>query len=185
MISDNKSRGKGTYGIDHNPGFDFLRLANNLSEIDATNSHLPFAPYYIPVIALLSGCCSIEAYVNMVGFKTDADWEAFDKGHVTIKERIKHIHEKLDIKPDFSQGVLQETLNLFKMRNSLVHPRYNKKEEQREEHIPDLFDDLDQEYPAIKSQKIAKDTIDYLLSISKLEKLKDHWRSSSYAGHGK
>jgi hypothetical protein len=184
MESDSSGRGAGVYGIEHNPGYDFLRLVNWLSETDVKNPNLPFAAYMVPVVSLISACCAIEAYINMIGQHIDPDWAQFEKGPITIKERISRIYERLGKTPEFGQGVFHNTIALFKMRIDLVHPRYKKAEEKRKEHIPNLFEVLNAKFSPSKSKEIADNTIDLLLKDARLTDLKNNWILRSYAGSG-
>src|SRR5215216_6346659 len=67
MTTIRRDSSPGEYGIEHNPGYDFLRLVNFLQETDRNDPHLPFAGYLIPTVAFLAACCAIEGYVNTVG----------------------------------------------------------------------------------------------------------------------
>lgn len=177
-----RDRGPGEYGIQHNPGYDFLRLVNFLERADRNDPNLPFAGYLIPAVTVLGACCAIEAYINMVGKLIDPEWDEFDKGPVPIKDRISRIFEKLGKNADFSQGTFQRTLKLFKSRIELAHPRYVSKRKGRTAPLPDIFDTLDQEFPPPVSKQIAEATIDLILQEAELTHLRNHWRTDSYVG---
>jgi hypothetical protein len=176
--------GPGEYSIDHNPGYDFLRIVADLQNADAATGDVQFAPLYIPVLGVLSACCAIEGYVNMVGLTLDPDWGTFDRGPVPIKDRIKRIYEHVDAVPDFSQGIFQEALNLFKARIKLVHPRYHRETKQADGPLPDVFDSVGAEYPVARSRQISDDTIDAILADTDLAVFKNHWRGGAYRGPG-
>lgn len=177
-----RDRGPGKYGIQHNPGHDFLRLVNFLEKADRDNPYLPFAGYLIPAVTVLGACCAIEGYINMIGKLVDPEWDEFDKGPIPIKDRINRIFEKIGKKADFSQGTLQRTLKLFKCRTELAHPQYVSKEEDRSAPLPDIFDSLDKEFSPAVSKDIAESTIGLILKETNLEHLRDHWRTDSYVG---
>ena len=182
-----KTHGPGEYGIDHNPGYDFMRLVWYLDEAANTcpeKATLPFAPYHLPILGILAACCAIEGYVNMIGMKLDRDWPDFDKGPVPIRDRIERLYELLGRQPEFGSGQLQRALQLFSVRVRLVHPRYHRATEQRSDHIPDVFDAAAAKYPIAKSKAIAEETIELLLSESGMDELMHHWRSRSYRGPG-
>lgn len=179
------NRGPGVYGIDHNPGFDFMRLVRWLSETDENNENLPFAAYLLPTMTIISSCCAIEAYVNMVGNNLDENWDDIFKGPSPIKDRISEIYNKIGKKADFGKGVLQEVLKLFKKRNDLMHPKYVNYEEAGDKHIQNIFDEIDAEFPADESRRIAESAIESILSDAGMSDLKEHWWVRSYSGtHG-
>ena len=164
----------------HNPGYDFRRLLNWISEADANNPDLPFAPYFLPVIGILAACCAIEGYVNMVGQKVDPSWAKFDKGPMPIRDRISRVYYCVGKKPLFSKGVWNKALSLFKMRNELVHPKYVQKAEKRK--IKTIFQTANKKYPPSDSKRIAEGAIDTLLKDTNLQTLKNVYQISTYAG---
>ncbi len=90
-----KPDSKSEFTLVHNPGYDFLRLVDWMQESEFNPSASIIAPYFFPVLALLGACFAIEGYVSMVGQKLDADWEEFDKGRVTFKQKIERIYSIL------------------------------------------------------------------------------------------
>lgn len=173
---------KGTHGLLHNPGCDFQRLVYWMNKTDAVDENVHIAPYFIPTLALLGACFSLESYINMVGQTIDEDWNSFDKGPVPVKDRLERIYSKLNKSLNCGGGIWQEVLWLFKIRVSLVHPQYVNKTETRTEHyeIPTIFQKVKQEYPPEKSKRILENAIDALLKDADLLKLKDHWQMRTY-----
>ena len=125
---------EGIHELLHNPGYDFRRLVYWMNKTNVNDKNIHIAPYFIPVLALLGVCFSLEAYINMVGQKIDKDWNNFDKGPIPLKDRLKRIYSKLNKSLDCSKGIWQKVLVLFKIRVSLVHPQYVNKTETRSEH---------------------------------------------------
>lgn len=153
-----------------------------MKETDANNENLPFAPYLIPTIALLAGCCAIEGYINMVGQKVDPNWVEFDKGPVPIKDRIARLYGCVGEKADFSRGIWQRVLKLFKTRNELVHPRYIETEEERDADIPNVFQAVGSKYSPSRSMEISELAIDTLLADTKLTSLRHKYLLKTYHG---
>jgi hypothetical protein len=180
-IKTKTGHGLGEYELSHNPGYDFMRLAKWLENADPTNEDLPFAPYFIPPLALIAACCAIEGYINMIGLHVDDDWANFDKGRVTLKERVERIYESVGKTPVFGKGILQTCINLFQMRGALVHPRYVNKSEVRDSDIPDMFDEVEAIFPPAVSRQLAEDVIALLLKDTDVEHLKEHWRFGGYS----
>jgi hypothetical protein len=172
----------GEYELIHNPGYDFLRLLGWMDEADPRDLDLPFAPYFIPVIAILAACCAIEGYINMVGQKADPNWRDFEKGPIPIKSRISRIYELMGKRADFGQGIWQRVLLLFKMRVKLVHPKYVAKSERRRTEIPDIFKSVKAKYPPRATRQLAEEAVDILLSDTGLTELRHQWRWGSYHG---
>ena len=173
---------KGIHELLHNPGYDFRRLVCWMNKTDVNDKKIYIAPYFIPVLALLGACFSLEGYINMVGQRIDKDWNGFERGIVPLKNRLKRIYSKLHKSLDCSEGIWQEVLLLFKTRVLLVHPRYVNKTETRSEHdeIPTIFQIVRQKYPPNKSYEILQKAIDTLLKDANLLHLKDHYQESSY-----
>lgn len=180
-MSKNNNHTDAHYGLFHNPGYDFLRLIYWMKE-EQNNPSPTIAPYFLPVLALLGACFSIDGYINMVGQKTDSDWLDFDKGPTPIKERIGRIYSKLDKPVKFDSGIWQKVLLLFKARTTLVHPRYIDLEEIRDNPIPDVFDETTKNFPILKTQAIAQEAIDTLLADANLSELRHFWELTSYSG---
>jgi len=172
----------GEYRINHNPGYDFLRLLTWMDQIDPQDPRLPFGPYLIETIAVISACCALEGYLNMVGKEIDKEWNEFDKGFKPVKDKISHIYQIVGKEIDFGIGLWQEVLCLFKTRASLVHPRYNNKKEICEEEIPDLFQEVNSKYPTDKTKQIAEDAIDLLLLDTGLTRLRNLYLIRAYSG---
>lgn len=172
----------GEHGLVHNPGYDFLRLLSWMEETNPEDPALPFGPYLIPTIAILSACCAIEGYTNMVGQKIDQDWESFDKGPIPIKERLSRIYDLNQKKIDFGEGIWQKVLELFKFRVSLVHPHYVEKAEKTKAEIPDLFDIVNSKYSVATIKEIAEAAVDKLLAETGNTNLRELYRRRSYHG---
>lgn len=173
---------KGAHKVRHNPGYDFRRLVCWMNENNSKSANIHIAPYFIPTIALIGACFSLEGYINMIGQHIDKGWNDFDKGRVTVKDKLKRIYKKLNKPFNCSDGIWQEVLVFFKKRGSLVHSKYVNKTEVRVEidKIHTIFQDIRLEYPPRKSKEILEKAIGVLLTDAKLCKLKDHWQDYSY-----
>ena len=166
----------------HNPGIDFLRLLDWIDEIDPNDPSLPFGPYLIETIAVISGCCAFEGFVNMVGQKIDQSWENFEKGPISIKKRLEHIYETSHTQVDFSEGIWQEVLELFQMRVSIMHPKFIDKRKFGGTEIPDLFQITANKYPTSETKRIIKSAIDTLLLDNNLKTLRELYLQRYYFG---
>lgn len=180
MKKDNSATGE--YGLVHNPGYDFLRLLSWMEETDPEDSSLSFGPYLIPTIALLSACCAIEGYINMVGQKIDNDWADFDKGPIPIKDRLSRIYSLKQKEIDFGKGIWHKVQGLFIFRISLVHPRYVEKTEKTKAEIPDIFDRVNSKYSVGAIKKIAEVAVDTLLTDTDNKHLRNLYLQRSYLG---
>jgi hypothetical protein len=172
----------GEYRLVHNPGYDFLRLLSWMEETDPEDPSLSFGSYLIPTIAVLSACCAIEGYTNMVGQKIDKDWENFDKGPTPIKDRLSRIYGLKQKQINFGEGIWQKVLELFKFRISLVHPRYVEKTEKTKTEIPDLFDIVNSKYSVTAIKQIAEVAVDTLLADTGNTHLRELYIRRSYYG---
>jgi hypothetical protein len=172
----------GAHSVVHNPGYDFLRLAHWMEEADPDSPSLPFAPYLITTIAVLAACCAIEGYVNMVGKKVDSDWDQFDRGPVPIKDRLSRIYDHAGKQIDFSQGIWQQVLELFRIRVSLVHPRYMEKTQRRTTEIQDVFDLVKSKSSPGKARATAENAVDALLADTNLADMRELYISRGYHG---
>src|SRR3990172_5487773 len=137
----NQKSSRAEHGLTHNPGYDFLRLVDWMNEAKAEDPNYPFAPYLIPAITVISACCGIEGFINMVGQKIDKGWDEFEKvERPIIKERLLRIYGIVGKNIDFGQGNWQRVIELFRMRNTLVHPQFVDKIETQVNEIPDIFE---------------------------------------------
>jgi len=173
---------KEKYSLIHNPGYDFKRLVYWMNTPNEGEKNIHIAAYFIPVIALLGACFSLEGYINMVGQHVVPDWSEFDKGPIPVKDRLKKIYFQLDKPLDCSHGIWQKVLSLFRMRVKLVHPMYVDKVECRSTEIPDLFQLVEEKYSPEHSKQILEQAVDTLLKDAELEGLKDETQTSGYVG---
>jgi hypothetical protein len=171
----------GEHELIHNPGYDYRRLVNWMDEADTSDPALPFAPYLLPTIAVLSACCSIEGYINMVGQRLDRQWADFDRGRVTIRERLERIYEHVDAPLQLDQGIWQEVTGMFLMRRGVVHPRFVCDKQVRKGTIPTVFDRVREKYPPKKAKRIALAAIDRLLQDTGVEEQTLEWFSRCYS----
>ena len=63
------------YGIRSNPGHDFRRAVRWFDDIDPKDEAQPIAPYFLPILAVITACCAIEGYVNTAGAQVVSDWK--------------------------------------------------------------------------------------------------------------
>jgi len=168
---------RGKYELIHNPGDDFKELVYWMNDKE---SHIP--PYFIPVLALLGTCFAIEGYINMVGQQVDPDWSKFERGHITLKDRLERIYSRINKTLICGNGIWQNVLEIFKIRIEIVHPTYRNQEEIRTEAIPDIFDIVKKKYPQSKSREILENAIDTLLKDTDLNHLKDIGKIEGYSG---
>jgi hypothetical protein len=179
----NKKNHQAEHGLTHNPGYDFLRLVYWMKEIKADDPNLPFAPYLITTISVISACCGIEGFINMVGQKIDKAWDIFeDEERPTIKERLSRIYTMIGKSINFGQGNWQKVIELFKTRNMLVHPQYVNKVEFRCDEIPDIFEQVNNSCSTTKVKTITEEAIDTLLSDAGLPNLRHVYHMRSYYG---
>lgn len=118
----------------------------------------------------------------MVGQHVDPNWADFDKGPISLKERLQRIYCLKQKTLDFGQGIWQEVLTFFKTRVELVHPSFISKTEVRDSEIPTVFERVGQKYPLSKIIKISEGAIDTLLADTSLQRLKNTWQQQGYAG---
>jgi hypothetical protein len=88
-----------------------------------------------------------------------------------VRERIERIYSLLKKPVDFGSGVMQRVLQLFQMRHLLVHPQCQETREERSSPPPNLFDDVDADFLAAKSRRIAEDFRDAVLRDANMENL--------------
>lgn len=161
----------------HNPGYDFMRLLRWADEVDPDKFNQVFAEYLRPAISVVAACCAIEGYLNMAGQSLDKDWIRFAKGKVSVKDKIKRIYALLNQKVDFNSGLFQEVIAMFKRRNSLVHPCFVDKTEERSSPIPDIFDQIETEFAPSRCRRVAEGFRKKLLRDSHLG---DVWHRLRY-----
>jgi len=120
MDINKKSFQSGKYELNHNPGYDFKRF------VDWMNEDGPIPPYFVPVLALLGACFSIEGYIDMVDQEVNSECDRFDASSRRLKERLEFIYSQTGKRLDCGSGLWQEVLSLFKIRQQFVHPVYRK-----------------------------------------------------------
>jgi hypothetical protein len=176
-----------THSLLHNPGYDFLRQLKFLKNANPYDDACPIPEYFIPVIALLCGCCSIEGYVNSVGKRTNPSWNSKTVPYESIKSRIKRVYELVGIKVNFSRGPYKEALDLFGWRRKLVHPEFVHESKAQKKELPDIFDQVSVHYFAETIEVIVVNFKDRLLldfnlddvwqrrgrNITELERIRD------------
>ena len=155
------------HGLIHNPGFDFLRMVKWLQEEE--NSPGQLAPYSLPILALIAGCCSIEGYVGYVGSQVVDEWVSVVKGPVPIRERIEMLYSALDLSPDFAKVCLRDVTELFAMRIQLVHPTFVCEYKKQKKTHRNIFDKASKQYPFDRTRKIVEELRDKLLKDFGLE----------------
>jgi len=106
-----------------NPGYDFGRFIGWLDEASPEFNHV-FAAYARSPLGVIIASCAIEGYINYVGHHVDPGCDRFTKERSSVRERIERIYSLLKKPVDFGSGIMQQVIQLFQMRRSLVHPQF-------------------------------------------------------------
>ena len=166
------------YDLQHNPGYDFLRMLGWCAKADEQAFRAVFAAYSRDPIAILLGGAAIEGYVNYAGHSIVHDWASQVKITKTFSEKLKLIFEKRGSRPRLDSGIYQETIELIKFRGSLAHPRFNHHIEKRDSPPPTIFDHVEVDYPAKRVLELATQFRDTFLADVGLE---DMWWKQGYS----
>ena len=165
------------YDLQHNPGYDFLRMLRWCTDAKSEAFNAVFAAYSRNPIAVLLGSAAIEGYTNYAGHLSCKDWSDYCSGAKPFSEKLKRVFTACAKPLDLSQGIYQETTALLKFRGSLAHPRFNHHIEIRSAPPPTIFDHVEFDYPAAKVLDIANRFRDALLADLQLE---DLWERQGY-----
>jgi hypothetical protein len=162
------------YELQHNPGFDFLRMLNWCAAAKEEEFHRMFASYARAPMAVLLGAAAVEGYINYAGHLLVPNWSDFIKTTKTSGDKLKRIFEARGQPIELSSGIYQQTKSLLKFRGSIAHPRFTHHIEKRSSPPPTIFDHAQFDYPASKVLSIVEDFRTALLKDLKLDDLS--WR---------
>jgi hypothetical protein len=160
---------KAEYEVQHNPGSDFLPMLKRCAEAPATEFNAVFTAYSRNPIAILLGAAAIEAYTNYAGSKRCRDWQKITSKNRSFAQKLKHLLASGNKAAKQGQRVYQDTIKLINFRGRLAHPRFVHVKVVRKGPPPDLFDDVDADYPAKKVLAIATKFKEALLKDLDLE----------------
>ncbi|HEY7002013.1 MAG TPA: hypothetical protein VH330_09750 [Candidatus Udaeobacter sp.] len=162
----------------HNPAHDFIRFVKWLVNASDENFNIVFAAYARNPLGVIIASCAIEGYIHFVGKQVDlTHWDEFTKAHNPVRERIEHIYAQLKKPVTFDSGVMQQVVQLFDMRNELVHPRFQEARKEGKSPPATVFDRVDKKFPVAKSSEIAHAFRKMLLDDSQI---KDLWHRVGY-----
>jgi len=151
FFSDDEAK----YEVQHNPGSDFLPMLKCCTEAPETEFNAVFTAYSRNPIAILLGAAAIEAYTNYAGSKRCKGWEQIISGNRSFSEKSKHLLSSGNNPTKHGKRVYQDTIKLINFRGRLAHPKFVHVKVVRKGPPPDLFDDVDADYPAAKVLAIA------------------------------
>jgi hypothetical protein len=151
------------YEVQHNPGTDFLPMLKCCVEAPETKFNAVFTAYSRNPIAILLGAAAIEAYTNYAGSKVCKDCEQIISENRSFSQKLKHLLARGNKPTQQSKRVYQDAIKLINFRGRLAHPRFAHVTVVRRGPPPDLFDDVDADYPATEVLAIATQFKDSLL----------------------
>ena len=149
-----------------NPGYEYLKQIYLMKEAQAYASSQGASPHYFPLLALQIACRAIDEYVDLVGRQIDSAWDEINHEGAHIKERIVHIHKKIEKPVNFKKGIWKDVLALFDTTQR-IHTNPSKFRNAREVEIPEGYRDTATKYPIHRSQAIAEEAVEVLLACSK------------------
>jgi hypothetical protein len=157
------------YQVQHNPGSDFLPMLKRCAEAPAAKFNAVFTAYSRNPIAILLGAAAIEAYTNYAGSKRCKDWQEIISRNRSFPEKLKHLLSSGNKPTKHGERVYQDTIKLINFRGRLAHPKFVHVTVVRKGPPPDLFDDVDADYPAATVLAIATKFKEALLKDLDLE----------------
>lgn len=148
-----------------NPGYEYLKSIYLLKEAQASAPLQAASAYILPLMAMQNARLAIEAYVNLTGRKVDPAWDEFDRQATSIQERIAYLLGRMGQSPGFKTGIWEDVLSLFEKAELIEGDLSEMRKLQRNE-IPEKFKDIAVEYPIYRSQAIAEEAVEVLLTCS-------------------
>ena len=149
----------------HNSGYEHLKSIYFLKERQAKAPLQAASTYILPLMALKEACLAIEAYVEQTGQSLSPAWDEIDKQATSIQEQIEYIFEKTVETPSFNTGVWKDVLELFETVKQIEGDLSEMSKLQRDQ-IPEEFKDIAVDYPIYRSQAIAEEAVEILLTCS-------------------
>jgi hypothetical protein len=149
----------------HNAGYEHLKAIYFLKEVQAKAPLRAASTYILPLMALQKARLAIEAYVNQTGQSLDPAWDEFNKQTTSIQERIDYIFKKMEEMPSFNKGVWNDVVELFETAKLIEGDLSEMSKLQRNE-IPEEIKDIAVEYPIYRSQAIAEEAVEALLTCT-------------------
>jgi hypothetical protein len=148
-----------------NSGYEHLKSIYLLKEKRAKAPLRAASMYILPLMALQKACLAIEAYLNQTGQSLGPAWDEIDKQATTIREQIEYVFEKTAEMPNFNTGVWKDVLELFETAKLIEGDLAKMSKIQRNE-IPEEFKDIAVAYPIYRSQAIAEEAVEILLTCT-------------------
>lgn len=164
--------------MQHNPGFDFLRMLKCCAEASEPDYNRVFAAYSRSPISVLLGAAAVEGYINYAGHLLVPSWIDYVKTTKTSSDKMKKIFGARGLPIDLSGGIYQQTTALLGFRGSIAHSRFNHLIEERSTPPPTIFDHAKFDYPASRVLKIVEE---FRAALLKDLKLDDLWWRERYA----
>jgi hypothetical protein len=147
------------------PGYEYLMGVYWMKEAQVSLSSEK-TRYYLPAKALLRACQAIDSYVNVVGSKVDPHWDSNKEEIIPIQERLISICNNLNWPADLNKGVWEDVLLLFRLRDELDHFELTNIYGMSEAEVPEIFKEIERNYPIRLTHAIAEEAIQLLLNIS-------------------
>lgn len=161
------------HGLRSNPGYDFRRAVGCFHRIDPNDESQPIAPYFLPILGVISACCAIEGYVNTAGAQVLPDWQSYARE--ALRDRIKAVYAHLDQPLDLGSGRWQDVTQLFRARNELVHPEYEHRYGSRAS-TKTVFERIGAEFPTGRSIEL----VDFVRQALRDDAgVREHWHIRS------
>jgi hypothetical protein len=154
-----------TAGEFHNSGYEHLKSIYFLKERQAKAPLQAASTYILPLMALKRACLAIEAYIDQTGQSLGPAWDEIDRQATSIREQIEYIFEKTIETPSFNTGVWKDVLALFETAKLIEGDLSEMSKLQRDE-IPEEFKDIAVDYPIYRSQAIAEEAVEVLLTCT-------------------
>ena len=148
----------------HNPGYEHLKAIYRLKEAQAKYPLQAASMYILPLLALQNASLAIEEYVNLTGRKIDPAWDKTDWTDIPVEMRIKSIYEKMGLSFSFQKNIWKEVL-LLREAASFINVDLSEIKDARED-VPEKLKQIAVDYPIYRSQAVAEEAVDLLLSQS-------------------
>ena len=148
-----------------NPGYEYLMGVYWMKEAQVSLSSEK-TRYYLPAKALLRACLAIDSYVNVVGSKIDPHWDTLNEESIPLQERLTRIYKNLNWSLDLHKGIWDDVLLLFNLRKELSHFELTDIYGMPEAEVPEIFKEIERNYPIRLTHAIAEEAIQLLINIS-------------------
>jgi hypothetical protein len=148
-----------------NPGYEYLMGVYWMKEAQVSLSSEK-TRYYLPAKALLRACLAIDSYVNVAGSKIDPHWDTLHEEFIPLQERLTRIYKNLNLPLDLNKGIWEDVLLLFGLRDELSHFELTNIYGMPEADVPEIFKEIERNYPIRLTHAIAEEAIQLLINIS-------------------